>query len=145
MEFTIVTSADLMDKGGELAGFDDTPAPKQKEPDNWVGRVIKEIPADVIAVYLAVAGIIKSINNASVQNNFHWVVFFLLLVMTPLYQWRVKKITKWLQIGLSTVAFLVWVFSIGGPFTQFTWYTPVLGTLILPVYTLLLAIIQPDR
>lgn len=140
MEFTVVTRADLTDKGGIIAGG----VRKQREPDNWVGRLTKEIPADVIAVYLTAAGIVKSINDLGEQKILYWVVFVLLLVMTPLYQWRIKKVVKWQQIALSTGAFLVWVFSLGGPFAQFTWYSPGLGALVLPLYTLFLAVAQPQ-
>lgn len=139
MEFTIVTSRDLADKGGTIASN----GRRQREPDNWAARLAKEIPADVITVYLASVGIIRGINNSSEQNIFYWVVFAFLLVITPFYQWRIKKITKWQQIVLSTGALAIWVFSLGGPFTQFTWYSSSLGTLVLLLYTLVLAVAKP--
>ncbi len=107
MDFNIITPADLA-KGGTIAGG----TRKQRDPDDWIGRLTKEIPAEVIAVYLTVAGIVKSISNSSEQNILFWVVFIILLVLTPFYQWRVKKIKRWLQIGLSTGAFFIWIFTL---------------------------------
>jgi hypothetical protein len=57
----------------------------------------------------------------------HWVTFGAVYILVPIYYWRTtkakRKPTLWSQVALSTIAFPLWVFAIGGPFLQFgEWY-----------------------
>lgn len=76
-----------------------------------------------------------------------WIVFGVLLLATPLYQWRLLKIRLPLQLAIATVAFAVWVFYLGGPFkltfADPSWYRPTYGAVLLPLYTFLIPLIEP--
>ena len=48
---------------------------------------------------------------------------------------RVQRVSKKAQLAISTLAFAVWVFSLGGPFQSFSWYNPFYGSVLLPLYT----------
>lgn len=149
MARTIVTSKEIAARAGAGAVRDLAPggtpggAAGGTQPDRYQDRLIKYIPADVIAVYLAIAGILKTANGHVPLQTIQWVVFLILVPGTWLYLWRVAQVTKWQQIAISVVAFVVWVFSLGGPFAQFAWYDPVYGAVLLPLYTFLVPIFEP--
>jgi hypothetical protein len=146
MARTIVTANDIAARAG--AANDLSPGPNsgsgdQAKPDRYQDRLIKYIPADVIAVYLCIAGILKTANGHAQVHVIEWIIFLILVPGTVFYLRRVARVTKWQQIAISVVAFVVWVFSIGGPFTQLGWYDPVYGAVLLPLYTFLVPVFQP--
>lgn len=110
-------------------------------PDTYTSRLLKYIPSEVIAVYLTLTALLRA--SAAPDRMLEWLVFAFGVVVTPLYLWRVQRVWKPLQLVLSTVAFVVWAFALGGPFLSLTWYTAVYGGLLLTAYTFLIPIIQP--
>jgi hypothetical protein len=108
--------------------------------DDYKDRLLKYIPAEVIALYMFLEGIIKSAGDPS--PVIHWAIFFVGVVGTYLYLLRIMKVGKQLQLVISVVAFCVWVLALGGPFVQLGWYKPVYGTLILPIYTFFVPMIE---
>jgi hypothetical protein len=102
--------------------------------DKYTDRLIKYIPAEVIAVYLAVENIFLTSGDESDVAGLSWVVFVILLVLTPLYLWRVQGVNRWQQLAISAVSFGVWVFSLGGPFVYVAWYKPLYASVLLPIY-----------
>jgi hypothetical protein len=118
-----------------------SPAPS---PDGYGSRVLKYIPAEVVTVYIAVQGVINAADPAGPNATLLWVAFGILLVLTPVYLWRIMHVTKSLQLVISTIAFAVWVFSLGGPFAFFPWYQAVYGAVLLPLFTFAVGIIIPN-
>lgn len=115
--------------------------------DEYSDRLIKLIPSEVISVYLFVSGILSS-NNQIPQATFKWLqwgIFIFLLLMTPVYLWQAQRVNRMQQLLISTLSFIVWVFTLGGPFTQFGWYLPVYGAILLPLYTFSVARIKPGQ
>jgi hypothetical protein len=110
-------------------------------PDEYLSKVIKLIPAEVVSLYVALAGIIGAAGqNVNIPLLF-WIVFIVCLVGTPLYLMRITKVSNLLQIGITTVAFAVWVFALGGPFALLSWYQPIYGALLLPIFTFFIPMI----
>ncbi len=110
------------------------------QPDNYVSRLMKYIPAEVVAVFLTVDAAMRAVDN--IHTSIPWMVFVICLIATPLYLWRVMKVTKCMQLAISFGAFFVWVLAIGGPFAATDWYSPVYGSVALPIYTLATAIYE---
>ena len=106
----------------------------------YADRLLKYIPSEVVALYLTLDATIRSSEHVPIPV--YWAAFLFGIIGTYLYLWRVQKVDKHLQLGISTVAFMVWVFAIGGPFVYFSWYNPVYGGLLLPAYTFLIAIVE---
>ena len=111
-----------------------------RTPDDYTSRLLKYVPTEVIALYLTLASLIRS--GQEVGVSWEWFIFLVGVIATPLYLWRLQRVRKTLQLVLSTVAFAVWVFAIGGPFAQLAWYAPVYGGILLCIYTFLIPVIE---
>jgi hypothetical protein len=110
-----------------------------------VDRLLKYIPAESVALYLTLQGIILSgTAEASNLNAWLWFILGVGLIGTAVYQWRVLKIGKVVQLALSTAAFGVWVFALGGAFASLPWYEPFIGSLALVIFTFFAPLISPD-
>src|SRR5213593_2766179 len=134
--------------GGKPAGADKALAKQpdgrqatltQIEPDRPVDRLLKYIPAEVVGAYVALQGVVATIAAENDRNRLLWLVFVVLLPMTWFYLARVQHVKKTVQLMVSSLAFAVWVFSLGGPFASLQWYHPVYGAILLPLYTIAVA------
>jgi hypothetical protein len=113
-----------------------------KPGDDYASRLLKYIPTETVAAYLALSGVVAS---AAGQNRaaMLWAVFVFGLLLTPLYLRRVGNVRSWLQLGISTAAFVVWVFALGGPWSSLSWYEPYQGTLLLIAFTTTAPLVIP--
>ena len=118
-------------------------------PDTYFDRVIKYIPTDIVAAWIAIIGAIKSAPADIPKTTVLWIVFAAMLPFTAVWTWRQTEAPDLppaiIQIVVATGAFIVWVFALGGPFESFTWYRALYGSLLLIFYTLLVGAIYPDR
>jgi hypothetical protein len=118
-------------------------------PDTYFDRVVKYVPADIVAAWIAVSSAVKSATHDVPKGTILWIVFVVLVPLTAVWTWR-QTAQRGLppaviQIMVSTGAFIVWVFALGGPFEYLSWYHALYGSLMLILYTLLVALIIPDR
>jgi hypothetical protein len=118
------------------------PAEKQ---DGFMDRLLKYIPAEIVAVYIFVEGLILSAGGTGSLSTLYWIVFIAFCILTPLYLWRIQRVTKVTQIIISLVAFVVWVFALGGPFVLLAWYKPIYGSVLLPIFTIAIAIVEAEN
>lgn len=125
----------------------------EASPDTYFDKVVKYIPADINAAWIFVSGLIKNDSN-SPQANLLWTAFVAGIILTAV--WTLKQTTlKPVQNSLnrpaitqtiiSTGAFMVWVFALGGPFDSTDWYRPLYGSLLLVFYTLTVALVTPPE
>lgn len=130
--------------GRRIITKDDITKAAQVQPDDYKSKIIKYIPAEIVTAYVTLEGIIKSSTQATVE--IYWIIFLILLALTPLYIWRVtndpKKSPAWDQIIIAFFSFAFWVFALGGPFGSLAWYRPLYGALILPIYTLVVPLFK---
>ncbi len=112
--------------------------------DGYFDRLFKYIPAELVAGYIFVLGVVNKLSDASEIRIFQWLLFIIFCILTPLYLRRVQKVLKVQQQIISVLSFIVWVFALGGPFTLYAWYDPVYGAILLPVFTLIVAIIEAE-
>jgi len=117
------------------------------EFDSYFDKAVKYIPADIVAAWVAVTGLVKIARDVPRQTIL-WVAFGIGLLVTALWTWkqaaapgRRPPVT---QAIISTGAFAVWVFALGGPF-QHVPGQPVYGSLLLILYTLVVALIDPKE
>jgi len=123
---------------------------KAGEVDGYFDRVVKYIPADVVGLWLFATGLIVS--QAGTDPNagwIHWAAFFGGLVLTALWTW--KQTTDpaagaaTIQMFVSSLAFAVWVFAMGGPFAELDWYQPYYGSLLLAFFTVGSGFVVPPK
>lgn len=150
-EPVIVTEEDNSLLLGPGTFTEDAPAPAAPAAappaDDYVARLVKYIPAEIIALYLGVANVIPT-----TDPSYHlalWIVFGLVTACTPVYMFLVTreagKPTLWPQVIISSIAFPVWVFAIGGPFAFFPWYAGKhwVAAIVITFATFLLGAYQP--
>jgi hypothetical protein len=97
----------------------------------YLGRLLKLIPSEIIAAYLAIQGFIP-------EDSEKWglsIVSLVLLILTPFYLKTVQKVEKTSQIFVSTLSFVVWVYSMGGPFVLWNIHQPWISSAILLLWT----------
>lgn len=126
------------------AGSDPKSGTTAVTSDKYVDRLFKYIPAELVAGYIFVTGVLKQLTNAGEIRTLQWSLFLVFCILTPLYLWRIQKVKKVLQHVISTLSFIVWVFALGGPFALYGWYNPVYGQILLPVFTLVVAVWEAE-
>ena len=106
-------------------------------PDDYKAKLLKLIPAEAVAAYVTLDGIIRSSASGNGRLVGLWVAFAVGLIGTPLYLWRLQGVTLPVQLAISTVSFAIWVFAVGGAFALYGWYQPWIASVVLVAYTFL--------
>jgi hypothetical protein len=144
MKREVLTSKDVKvanESGRVTRGPADVTVPVVK--DEYFDRLLKYIPGEVVACYLLVAELMGKLAGKE-QQIIHWLVFAIFCLLTYLYLWKKLHVTKVQQLIISVFAFVVWVFALGGPFALYGWYDALYGAILLPVYTLTVAIFEAE-
>ena len=121
-----------------------TPAAAQtgEEFTSYLDRLMKMIPAEVIALYLVGAGMIPEDQSVAVVV---WAVICLIgVVMLKAYGTADAANhvpTDWAHTLICAGAFVLWVYIIGGPFAIYNLYVPWIGSLAVLVYTFFIPIL----
>ena len=113
--------------------------------DRYSDRLLKYVPAEAVVCYLFVLGVMEKLSGEDEIRIFQWSVFVAFCILTAMVLWRVLKVRKIMQIVISVIAFVVWVFALGGPFALLPWYDPIYGEILLPVFTFAIALIEPEK
>ena len=105
-------------------------------------KVVKLIPTEIVGAYLVILGIVAPASAAvnTPQNVNEYVLigaFFILLVLTPLYLWRVGGVTNVIQLAVSTVSYVIWIYTLVYPFKYWNWYYPTVGAVLLVLWSLI--------
>lgn len=122
-----------------------------KSADDYLSRVLKHIPSEIVMAYVAIDGILRTSYNPNIQSERQtlqmllWVTLGILTVLTPLWLLRVMGVRRLSQLFISTLSVPVWLFALGGPFALLDWYEPAFGAIVLPLYTLIIPIITRAR
>ncbi len=114
--------------------------------DDYLSRLAKYIPAEIVGLFLFVTGVIPETPGPS-NTTAQWVVFAVCCVLTFVYMWHATRReggkALWPQVILATIAFPVWVFAIGGPFKGFAWYQSWIAALALGFTTVVFGMFEP--
>jgi hypothetical protein len=134
--------------------------------DGFFDKLMKYIPSEIIGAWIAIKGLLKSANpvnnqtnnglvnntNGATGDNLLWILFVVLTVLTAVYIFKQtsKETTKAekskdspaiSQIIISTIAFVIWVFALGEPFSSLPFYQPVYGSIALIIFSLIVPLI----
>ena len=90
--------------------------------EDYVTRVAKYIPGEIIAGYIAVIALVQATASTGTPTRtsviLGFLVFFAGWLSTPLYLWKVGRPVgrQWYQLVISSLAFPLWAYVLGGPF-----------------------------
>jgi hypothetical protein len=71
------------------------------------------------------------------------IVFFILLVLTPIYLRKVSKVNNVTQLGVTTISFIIWVYTLGGPFVVWGIYYSLIGSVVLVLWSVIIPLFVP--
>lgn len=116
--------------------------------DDYVSRVLKHIPSEIVMAYIAIDGVLRTSYNTGIPSErqtllmLQWITLAAMTILTPLWLYRVMRVKRSAQLFISTLSVPVWLFALGGPFALLDWYEPAFGAIVLPIYTLIVPIIS---
>lgn len=125
--------------------------------DSYLVKVVKYIPAEIVAAYTAArALLLEDVNSASKvllpygekDDYFLYTLIFVgCLLLTPLYKYFTLRDNNLpiplYQIVISFLAFAIWVFAFGDFFEiTYNWYSHKLASLTLIFFTLITPLLE---
>ena len=123
------------------------PPQDSRADDSYFQKLLRYIPADIVAAYLAIDGILRAQLHS--PDWLPWSVFGVMFLLTPFYV--VFKMStppgftfsRNFNIAASLFAFTVWVLALDGSFTHtLPRWNPVYGSILLIVTTLVMPIAE---
>ena len=96
---------------GSKAGLND----ENGNDNDYKNRLIKMIPGDVLALYLACNTAITQFKGTYTH---YWSVFGIVLVLMVFYLKKILKIEDWVQIVLMCISFVLWCMTLDHPFDK---------------------------
>jgi hypothetical protein len=119
--------------------------PAATAQEDYLGRVVKYIPAEIVTLYLSATGVVPNTNLH--RSTFLWAIFAFCVVVTPVFMSIATrdagKKSLLTQVILSTIAFPIWAYALGGIFTTTPGYAPFIGSLMLMAATFLFGLVEP--
>ena len=117
-------------------------------------KVVKLIPTEIVGAYMVLNGIIglpaatpsvaatrfpsaPPVSDDTLRLYLIQAVFAILLVLTPLYLAKVAKVTNRRQLAVTTMSFVVWAYTLGGPFVVWGLYYPLVASVLLVIWSLI--------
>ncbi|MGE5141397.1 MAG: hypothetical protein ACM3JD_18160 [Rudaea sp.] len=103
---------------------------------SYLDRLMKMIPGEAVGLYLVGSGFIPKEAPAVLAA---WAVICLAGVValkafgTSDAQAHVP--VDWVHVAISAIAFIIWVYSIGGPFAAYSLAVPYIGSLLVLAWT----------
>lgn len=129
----------------------DAAADPTVEPDGFLKKIVKYIPTEIVAAYVALADALKptaAVSPEPADYSWLWGVFWILLVLTLPYTWfftqETGKPKPIFQTIVAPIAFTAWVFALGGPFTEIKAEIgqPAIGTVALVLVLLMIPLVE---
>ena len=102
--------------------------------DGYIGKLVKLIPAEVVAFFMALNAISASFTGL-VLVIVQWLSLTITIIGGILYLYKYNNVRKTGQLILSVIPVFIWIYVIGGPFENFCWYNQAYGEYIGAIYT----------
>lgn len=119
-----------------------------KPEDDYVTRIAKYVPAEIIAIYLPLMNALNAMTAEESASLRKWVyggLLVLFAVLTPLYFAKMARPgdAKKAHMWLSTAAFVVWAYSLGHFFKLVDWHREWIAAITIAVFTALSGLVAP--
>ena len=105
----------------------------ESDRSSFLEVLLKLIPSEVIAVHVFIQGVMPRVFWPA------FVVFLLLVGITPLYLYWAMGVRSRPQLVVSTLSLVVWIYALNqGPFRfmRSPWWEPWYGSVLLALWTL---------
>ncbi len=102
-------------------------------PQDYLDRLYKIIPAEMTAAYLAISTLLTDTTNPEAHATTLLIFAVFLMLLTPLYLWRLAGVRNMAQILVSTVSFPIWAAAISTSLLtlMFDFITPEIITVVM--------------
>jgi hypothetical protein len=116
---------------------------EEKKVNDYLDKVSKLIPSEVIAGYLAMFGLVPLVQKTDIHSTVFWIIFWLCQILTPIYlnSQSEKGKPKRNHLIISSIAFTVWAYVTTGKTLVPDFYDAAIGSIILIAFSLISAII----
>ena len=102
----------------------------------YMERLVKLIPAEVVGLYLVGQGIIPPAEKVAIVVWSIVCLGLVVLVRAKTTGDQANSISpQWGAIAVSTISFIIWVYTMPGPFQAYQLAIPYLGSLAVLVWT----------
>jgi hypothetical protein len=106
----------------------------------YLDRLMKLIPGEIVALYLMGNGIIpgEKVEDKALGLAAWTVICLIGVIAVKAYGTadpQQGQTPDWVHVGISAVAFLIWVYTIGGPFEAYGLAKPWVGSLLVLAWT----------
>ena len=115
----------------------------------WLERVAKYVPSEVVATYLALLGFLPGVPE-NIQSGMAIGAFVVCWILTPVYLNAMAHTDqpKMKHIGVSSMAFPIWAYAVGGQNGVFgpevlNWYNVAVASMILVVFSAISGLVVP--
>jgi hypothetical protein len=118
------------------------------DKDDYLTRIAKYVPTEIVAAYVFLNGLLISASAAQLPGErwlWYLAAFVLCWVLTPLYLLRRAAPVaqpRRMQVVLSTVAFPIWAYAVGGGLFV-TVASGVVASVLLVVFSLVSGLFEP--
>jgi hypothetical protein len=101
-------------------------------------KVVKLVPTEIVGAYLVILGIVSPAESAGKEYEYTLIgAFVVLLILTPVYLWKVSGVTNRIQLLVSTLSYVIWIYTLTYPFKYWNWYYPTVGAVVLILWSLI--------
>jgi len=97
----------------------------------YLVNLVKLIPAEILAVYTIAMTFVPATLTGALF------IAIPLAILVPFYLKFKLDVNNTTQIIISSLAFIVWLFALGGPFIYFSWYEAWMGGALLTLFTII--------
>jgi hypothetical protein len=116
----------------------------------YADKLVKLIPTEIVGAYMvlavvlgddpsgtAPAGAVPLVPpDSELKRILLRVVFMALLLLTPVYLRRIGRVSNFAQLAASTVSYIIWVYTLRGPFGPLDLYNPLIAAVLLVLWSL---------
>lgn len=121
------------------------PATEATNIQSYMDKLIKLIPAEVIAIYLTGKGFFDPnlSNDLKIIGIWSWVCLLLVIIIRI---WGTRDISnptkkiQWPAVVISAISFLIWVYAVTGNFLGINFDNPKIVSLVILVWTFIIPI-----
>jgi hypothetical protein len=114
-------------------------------------KLVKLIPSEIIGAYMVLSNILGytagnmqasarpyPVSESDLKPILLQIVFFVLLILTPVYLKKISGVNNVTQLIVTTLSFIIWVYTLGGPFIVWGLYYSIVGSVVLVLWSVII-------